>query len=424
MSIWSTERELTSLILYTTLQITNMTKNFINFIGPISLGLALYAGFVYGKSRETPVKQETETNQRDRRVDRSTFSQTPLKTTKKVRKKKKALGSKSFEFLHKKDALARMKALVKIVDTWHEDDLKLLLQEYVRKGIVNFEKMEVNVIVDALIESKPEVSEALDYLQSTYGNNGYGLLRYGIISAARINPDAARTWARNLPVDNRYDRLYMLSDLALGAADTDPERAMELHMEVTDRATRGNTIEKLSAKLAHAPLDTTWDWYIKNHSTRLNELIKNLPPRSRAEAAERLEKLDDEEVKLAGGIDLAQIWPGSDPKAAMNWIEKLPLKLGGRLASYAVENLGDVEPNELIAWSEKFKGNRWYRSHIHKHVILHIAAKDPERAAKLFSDYKGWNRSYMREQIYEKWRKVDENAAGEFVELDKKLHKK
>jgi len=406
-----------------------MNKSLLCFICPASFGLALYAGTLFGKTSRAPLLPAADEKQPKRLSGTLPTGSAHSKKVKSNRRSKGSGSSTNSSIVQEKNSLARMKDLISKVGSMSEPALKELLHQYFTNDISQLDQLETNIIIDALLAASASHVDALNYLLETYGPvQPYGprrqeFLSYALSALGMRDSEATLEWISTVPLDGS-NHINMQRCLLRGIAKVDPMQAMRITDDLFPTEPQSTLCLTIIKDLAALPLETTWDW-IEKHSGRhyLPNAIKKLPAESLHEVAQRLKSVEDPHRRSAANRVLAGTWSKSDPAATMKWIEKLPLKEGSDLTYHALKHFNHLEPRKLYDWALRFQDDLTFKRNLHGRLLTILAKQEPTRAATLFKDYKGNNRSYYRDLIHSAWAETDPNAAKLFLEADKKRNK-
>jgi len=341
---------------------------------------------------------------------------TARKQTSSSRRSDSKLPSKNIANIE--DRKTRLKHLLDRIDTLSENELKEMLEEYLKCQSTKTRFIERTLIVDALLAKDPLAT--LEYLYED-PDNKHDLLVPALTNLAKYSPELARSWVLETQDLNTYHTRKMMMTVVRGTALTDIHRAMEFVAQIERQGLRYQAVYTIGKELAALPVQDSWKWLNKYAPKYCANLIQAIPIESIPKMVQIIDGVEDSTLRSRYKASLVRNWSSKDQAAMKRWIETQSDREINDLACSAMYRLVESSPTETANWIQQFKDHM----NFHKIALTFIRASvrsNPKLAASHLKHIEGQNRMYYREVIYKKWKKLDEAAALRFKEADELLY--
>jgi len=304
--------------------------------------------------------------------------------------------------------------IAKLDDLSTSELFELLTQERQQYSSIHIRRLETELIINTLIAKEPV--ETLNFLYQNQDSSIKSQLNQGLYAFAKTHPQEAMEWL-NTKRFSHSEKLHYRRRVIEGTAETNVKLALRTLSKFSSQSARDIATEEISHRIAQLPITEAWGWVQKFAPKTSFKLIQNLPK----EKYSALANLINQGGQFSEEKDLAYVWAHSDADATMEWLSQLPMERSIEAASSCIKELCSNSPQQASQWLEHYAGTEAYR-HFVVSFLNSVYDQNPRLAAAKIHHFKGKERIYYRNKIYNSWLKIDKEAAERFKDEDEKAH--
>jgi len=403
-----------------------MNHNRLYILMPLSIVIALSAGFILSKSSGDSIDETREKKKNHRSADPNR-SRSTLNQRSTTRNRGKTSDLEDQNIAHIWDDRIRVTALLSKLDSLPTAELQQLLIDYSQEYFSGGTEIEKRFITEVLLARDPLAT--LDFLSSKAKRT----LGHAISTLAEDSPDLAMSWISNTDEGRASDLIVHV----IGAiAKSDLKKAMlwvekldntERETGFTQRTKGVNAITQ--TLLSQVPLKDAWEWHRKHAPEASYRIIDGLRPEQYPEAATLIADINDADDQKYIARSHASQWALVDGSAALMWTKTLPPEISSEVSLCAMESVFRSDPSKLPQLIKTFDEHYGYSDLTADWMfekffrIAHIPPFyfPPEQAAQQFQHLKESSQSRYRDAIYIKLNKHIPQEAEAFRNAFDKL---
>jgi hypothetical protein len=279
------------------------------------------------------------------------------------------------------DPVSRVQGFLALVDSLGPNEFLDVVKDFRTTGLQgDTRRTEYAILLHAWGQTDPQ--GALAY---TIENTGTNFARQTVLSSwASYDPDGALAFAEANHTGDEANPL--LVGVIQGLARDDMNRATSLLQTLPRSRERGDALNSLVPLLLADGVDSavTWSNAISDETLRsgaLTYIARDLSSSDPSKAAELVLNVSDQEAKIRAIDDIAESWAEQDLDAAIAFTEGLEPELQAEAAEGVVGELASKDPQEASRWMETLAANGTNLDPAIRSFVWNSFSKEPELAA-------------------------------------------